>query len=164
MGNHYRTRRTRAKEKMVIKAGPDRTHSRLTSFVPCALCFVLLLGCGNSDLPQTVPVQGRVTFAGGDCPGPGTVHFAPLEASEGFSRRPGRADFDTDGRFTVRSFGDSDGLVPGRYRTRVECWKEAPANGKPGVSYLPDDFETPELVIRSDTRGPIEVTYDVPAA
>ena len=160
MGNHCKARRIRGELRMVSTTPPVKAHSRLTSLVPCALFFVLLVGCGGSNLPQTVPVQGRVTFAGGDCPGPGTVNFAPLEAP----RHPGRADFDTDGQFTVRSFRDSDGLVPGRYRTRVECWKVPPAMGEPGVSYLPDDFETPELVIDSDSRGPIEVAYDVPAS
>ena len=75
---------------------------------------------------------------------------------------PGRGRFDADGAFTVQSFTPGDGLVPGRYRTRIQCWKVPPSADSAGVSYLPPGFQTPELVV--EPNGPVEVSYDVPSA
>ena len=133
-------------------------HYRTVAVILC----VFLGGCGGVERPTTVPVQGQVTFAGGPCPAPGTVFFGPLEVPEGLPRRPGRGRFDTDGAFTVQSFTPGDGLVPGRYRTRLVCWKVPPSPSSAGVSYLPPGYQAPELVV--EPNGPVEVRYDVPSA
>ena len=133
-------------------------HYRIAAVMLC----VLLGGCGGVERPTTVPVQGQVTFAGGPCPAPGTVFFGPLEVADGLPRRPGRGRFDTDGKFTVQSFAPGDGLVPGRYRIRLQCWKVAPSPSSVGVSYLPPGYQAPELVV--EPNGPVEVRYDVPSA
>ena len=123
---------------------------------------LLMGGCRASDLPATVYVEGTVTFADGPCPGPGMIRFLPLSVAPGAPRRPGRASFEADGYFRVTSFRPGDGLVPGTYRVLLECWEVEPAQGRPGVSYLTDDFQHPDLVVEGD-HGPITLDIDVPA-
>jgi hypothetical protein len=117
--------------------------------VSCSLIF--LAGCGGSERPSTVPVSGKITFAGGPPPAEGTVNFMALEAAEGFPKRPGAGKFDADGNLTVRSFTEGDGLVPGKYRVRVECWKVPPSmDGPESVSYVAEDYTVPDLVVPVD--------------
>lgn len=118
-------------------------------------------GCGRGG-PETVSVHGKVTFAGGPCPGPGTIYFAPIEVPEGLPRRPATADFNTDGQFEATSFTPGDGLVPGRYRVTLTCWKEPPKPyGPPAASFTPPGYQPPELAVERGAIGPIEVNYDV---
>jgi len=125
--------------------------------------FPLVSGCGGGRV-ETVPVRGRVTFDGRACPAAGTVAFLPLEPAEGYPMRPATGKFDTDGYFSVTSYRSGDGLVPGRYRVRILCWKEPPEEeGAGGVNYVPDGYQAEELVIEPGADGPVEVAYDVPA-
>ncbi len=132
-------------------------HSRIDALVLCSVVLALV-GCADSNLPVTVPVSGTVTFNGGPCPAAGTIRFAPLAADPGLPRRPGRADFDVDGKYIARSFREDDGLVPGKYRVLIECWKTPPANGQAGSSYIQSGFEPPELSV---TRSGDSVVYDI---
>ena len=131
------------------------------SAVATLLCGMLLSGlpgCGRNDRPTTIRVQGTVTFDGELPEYPGAIYFAPTEVAEGYPRRGGRAIFETDGKFSATSFEEGDGLVPGKYVVRLECWKVPPAMGKPGVSYLPKGFEAPELIVAETERM---VRYDL---
>ncbi len=107
----------------------------------------MVLGCGNSDRPKTIPVTGSVTFDGEPPKYSGALFFAPIEVVEGYPRRGGRAFFETDGKFEATSFDEGDGLIPGTYRVRIESWKEPPSMGKPGVSYVPKGFEAEDCVV-----------------
>ena len=95
-------------------------HPRLAVFL-----LLLLVGCGREG-PERVSIQGRVTYAGGPWPKPGVIYFQPLEAAAGLPMRPATGHFGVDGSFQVTSFDPSDGLVPGKYRVRVECWEVEP--------------------------------------
>ena len=109
-----------------------------------------------------VKVTGRVTYRGGACPGPGTLYFAPQSVADGSGLRPATAEFAEDGRFSVRSFRDNDGLKPGRYRVRMECWQERPRGyDQPGVQVVPPNFQPEDLVVESG-RGAMEVSYNIP--
>jgi hypothetical protein len=100
-------------------------------------------GCGPAR-PQTVPVSGKVTFDGGRVPGPGRLYFTVAEPAEGFPSRPGIAAFSENGQFNVTTFVDGDGLMPGRYRIGIECWKVPPTmEGPPAESYLPVKYQSP---------------------
>lgn len=100
-----------------------------------------LCGCGPSG-PQCVPVSGKVTFNGGKVPGPGFIYFNIDISSGAASSRPGTAEFDADGNYTTKSFVPGDGLLPGKYVLRVDCWKTPPnMDGKPIVSYIPDKYQ-----------------------
>jgi hypothetical protein len=59
--------------------------------------------------------------------------------------RPGIGDFAADGAYEAKTFAPGDGLLPGRYKLRVECWKTPPnMEGKPAVSYLPAKYQNPQ--------------------
>lgn len=125
----------------------------------------LLAGCcGGSDRPPTVPVSGKLTFNGGEWPKPGVINFSAIKVGEGMPNRPASGHFDTDGVFTVTSFDKGDGLVPGTYSVRIDCWKRPPlGDGNPPISYIAKDFK-PEEVVVTRGGGPIELNWDVPAA
>ena len=125
-----------------------------------------LIGCG-SGRPETVYVGGTVTIDGKAPTKPGMIYFAPTEPAEGFPRRPGRATFDTDGRFCATTFVDGDGLIPGHYRVGIDCWQTPPlAEGPPAVSLVPDAYREPgssgmELVVEPGVRS-VTADYNVP--
>jgi hypothetical protein len=131
------------------------------------LCVLLLLlfplGCGG-DRPKTIPVEGKITFGGGPCPAAGYIDFQPIEPAEGYPTRPGSAEFAEDGLYAVTSYEPGDGLVPGRYRVHIECWKELPdeASMSPGVSHVPADYVPDELVVEPTARGRLVQNYDIP--
>jgi hypothetical protein len=118
-------------------------------------------GCDKSLKP--VPVKGVVTFEGKPPPAAGSVYFMPVGPTiQGSVARPGVGDFGTDGRFEVTTIAKGDGLWPGTYRTRVDCWKIAPtAFAPPSESSVPPNYQSPDLVVPTDTAGPIQVEYDV---
>jgi len=125
------------------------------------LAIWLLAGGCQKDV-GLVEVRGTITFSGGPCPAPGMIIFAPLEAASGENLRPASANFSTDGEFAATSFKPGDGLLPGTYRIRIQCWDKPPHDFEPGISYLPEDYEPEHLVIESGTRGPIVLSYDIP--
>ncbi len=128
------------------------------------LLLLALPGCGR-NLPQTVPVSGRVTFAGGPPPAPGIVNFQPLESADGLPLRPGSGRFGADGHFEVTSFDGHRGLVPGRYRVTITCLAGEPApvpGGWEKASYVPADYEPPELLVEPGTRRIADLMYDIP--
>jgi hypothetical protein len=138
---------------------------RMTSWWIVLIGIVSLLsGCGR-NLPELVPVSGRVLFAGIPPHTPGVVHFLPLQAEGNLPLRPGAGRFDTDGRFTVESFNGAKGLIPGRYRVRIECFSREPS-ATPGdyekASYVPADYQPPELLVEKGRISIDDLLYDVP--
>jgi len=130
--------------------------------VYASLALVLLVGCSDGG-PTTVPVYGEVTFNKSAPPAPGAVYFAPVKAAQGLPNRPVVARFGEDGSYVATSYEKGDGLVPGEYRVRVECWKTPPGMGgnASGVNYVGEGFEPPELVVTSEDDE-IEFNLDVP--
>lgn len=121
----------------------------LTAVFAC----VVQSGCG-SNYPDTVPVSGHISLDGGEWPSEGALIFNPIKTAEGSSRRSGTAHFDTAGNFTVKSWDNKEGIVPGTYKIRVECWKVPPtASGPPAVSYVAERFCSP-------AGTPLEVVID----
>lgn len=122
----------------------------------------VLAGC--ADGPRCVPVSGRVTLDGGPVPGPGFVYFNTAATGEGGASRPGTAEFDAEGNYRATTFAAGDGLLPGRYVIRVDCWQTPPnMEGKPVVSFLPTRYQDAarsglELVVPADARP---VRYDI---
>jgi hypothetical protein len=136
---------------------------RFTAIVALALT-IAIAGCGSKQ-PITVPVSGYITFGGGACPAEGTIVFSPVAVEKGLPRRPGTAEFRLDGAFTVTSFREGDGLIPGRYQPIVSCWKGEPRNDDPSsferLNYVPKNYKAEEVnVVQSDNAAVVKL--DVP--
>ena len=143
--------------RQILNPEPRTLNPPFCRLFPVLLVFCLLPGCG-SGRPETVPVTGTISFNGGEMPGPGVLFFTNIEAAPGFPQRPGRAEFEVDGKFSAKTFEPGDGLMPGKYAVKAYCWAEAPDMQSPqGKSYLPEkygDLETGgwELVIEPGSR------------
>lgn len=136
------------------------------------LAFALsVAGCGGNPY-GAVPVSGRVTVAGQKPVAECELFFVPaphgdLDASA-LRPRPTVALSDLDGAFVVSSFKEGDGLLPGTYDVRVECWRSRPQeseDGKPavkGVSLVPPGYAAPQLTVSAGS-GPMRYDIDLPA-
>ena len=160
--------------RMLNNANPSRQPQPMTSPTPPRVHPLILLlavgilpcsGC-QSDVPEMVPVRGRVTLEGGAWPKPGIVDFTPIKVAPGFPLKPGSARFDTDGAFVVKT-GEYEGLIPGDYRIAVVCWEKPPRDDTPGKSYIPHKFSQPALSgltlkIEPGQSGPVIWNHDFP--
>jgi hypothetical protein len=109
-------------------------------------------------------VSGKVTLDGEKVPGPGYIYFTiDSTGKEGISR-PGTAEFDAEGNYKVTSFEPGDGLMPGKYLLRVDCWKTPPnMDGKPVVSFIPQKYQDAaqsglELNVEPNSKP---ITFDI---
>jgi hypothetical protein len=137
---------------------------------PLGLLFLLLCsGCGPAG-PEIVPVKGTITFGGGPWPETGEVRLLPIEAAPGEPLIPTMVTLAKDGSFTAESTVGA-GLVPGKYRVAVECWKLPPDDSRAespfGVSYVGNKWRDPatsglEFEVKSGDPGPVEVKFDIP--
>jgi hypothetical protein len=134
---------------------------------PGLLCAILLVtigaaGCGGRGV-TLVNIDGQITFGGTAPPKEGKIIFSPVEqTTPGAVSRPGNADFDATGSFRVTTFSPDDGLIPGKYRATVLCFRETPTlENQRDVSYVPTGF-SPELTIPGDVSS-FEIRLDVPA-
>ena len=139
-----------------LRSCPRRS---IVTFVVTVVVATCSAGCGP-ERPKTIPVRGTISFDGAPPPAPGAIYFAPIEVAEGYARRPGRARFDTDGLYRATSFEDGDGLVPGKYLVRVECWQTVPGPQGPGVSYVDPQFSPENLVVEVE-QDRIELDVNV---
>ncbi len=132
-----------------------------------AVCCVALAACGRQS--PTVPAHGVITLAGGPWPAEGVLVFepAPAPASDGAPRLPGTAAFDTEGRFSAKTSAGDEGLFPGRYVIRVECWASEPTMYEPeGKSHVPLKYRNSatsglEAVVPPGART-VALKFDVP--
>ena len=90
-----------------------KSYSRVTPLV----CFTLLfctVGCGGSDRPGTSPVTGTVTVSGSPVSG-ASVTFYPLDDGN----RTAFAVTNDQGEFSLTTFDDGDGAIPGQYKVAI---------------------------------------------
>lgn len=136
-----------------------------------AAAAVIQAGCGGNPY-GAVPVSGSVTFAGQRPPAECEIYFLPSAGSSAGTNalppRPGRGLVNRDGVFTVSSFQEGDGLLPGTYDVRLECWRTPPqvSHDTPdiikGVSFVPVAFTPPPLTVQPG-QAAIRYDLDVPA-
>jgi hypothetical protein len=129
--------------------------------VVVGLFLPLVSGCGNS-WPPLKQVRGTITFEGAAPPKPGKITLAPIEVPDGMPRRPASGDFDANGSFTLTTFAEGDGIIPGRYSANILCWRETPTLAtRHSANYVPPSFQ-PEIVIEVEGEEPVDVQIDVP--
>ena len=133
--------------------------------------LVLSLGCGNPK--GLVPVEGRVTFNGKQPPANGYVTFVPREMSVKPQRdkekaMPGQALFGADGKCRAGTFTPGDGLRPGTYEVRIDCFADAGEKSSADESHnalvrslVPSGFMPPDVVVPPSGGRPVRFDIDV---
>jgi hypothetical protein len=140
------------------------------SSVGAIALVAVAVGCSSRPY-GTVPVRGRVTFSGKQPPARCEVYFVPVETEQetevSFAPRPAVGYADATGAFEVTSFRPGDGLLPGTYEVRIECWRATPqtehgvASGRPATSFVPAGFQPPRLVVPAEGRSSVRYDIDV---
>jgi hypothetical protein len=104
------------------------------------------VGCGSSDRPKTIPINGSVTIDGRPPGETGKMFFTPTRAAEGYSLRPASGSFNAEGHYRVMSWAPDDGLVPGHYT----------------VSVLPNDLGKTSVPTRYHQSSTSGLEVDIP--
>lgn len=128
----------------------------------CCAASVLLFCAGCEQGIPVKRVRGTVTFNGQPPPKPGKIFFAAVSGAEGLPSRPAAGDFETDGRFSLTTFEEGDGVIPGTYRVNILCYREPPTlETRLSANYVPPTFH-PEIVVATSDPEPLEINIDVP--
>jgi hypothetical protein len=78
--------------------------------------LIVAAGCGEGPI-KTVPVYGTVTFADREAPSKCDLVFQPLKVDG--PKRPSYTERQADGRYQVKAFQNSKGLIPGTYHVQL---------------------------------------------
>jgi hypothetical protein len=130
-------------------------------FFFASLCALLALSCGkNSDVPDNVPVSGKVTVDG-DPVTAGQVSYIPYDKEQktgGMSA----GQIDSSGGYVIYTAGNS-GAPPGRYKVTVTPSMVPSGDMKmPSIPFNPkysDASKTPLII--NVTAGAAAGTYDL---
>ena len=118
----------------------SRTGSRRHISLAIALAWVATSGCGGGDEGRepTVRVSGTLTVDGKPV-SKGTVHFVPEKGSPA-------TGIVQDGKFTLTTYADGDGVIPGKNRVSVEVVEEVPTKDgdTTAKSLIPAKFARPD--------------------
>jgi hypothetical protein len=123
----------------------------LISALALLVVVVAVPGCGGSDpyAVKTVSAAGTVTYKGKPVP-KGTILFEPMDDKG----RPASGTIE-DGKFTLSTYREGDGAVPGKHKVAVVATEEKKArDGDTTVKYI-----IPESYASAETSG---VTAEVP--
>lgn len=108
-----------------------------------ALFLALAAGCGSGN---TSPVRGKVVFKDGTPLTSGQVVFKPVDEKVQVSAR---GDIEKDGSFTLGTYKDGDGAVPGKYLALINPpprpKKREKAIGRPIIDPRFTNYETSGL-------------------
>jgi hypothetical protein len=105
-------------------------------------------GCGSKrELPETVPIQGKVTYGGHPVP-KGTITFQPD------SGQTATGEIQPDGTYRLGTFAEKDGAVPGHHKVMIIA-NDADPTKMPGSSpgYKPPKDLVPKKYAQLDTSG-----------
>jgi len=112
---------------------------RLSGLAAGLALILAVAGCsGDPDMVAAVPASGTVTFKGKPLE-TGTVQFVPTK---------GRGAVGTikDGKFTLTTYKENDGAVPGQHTVTVAAYKEVKVKGETEpqqVLIVPEKFANP---------------------
>jgi hypothetical protein len=106
--------------------------------------MMIAAGCGDSEHPGPLPsvtaypVKGQVLLADGQPLTEGTVVFVPVKPGE----RTATGKIESDGTFSLTTYGSGDGAPEGEYKVRIESEKTAPSRKKGVQRYaVPPKYE-----------------------
>jgi len=120
------------------------------------MAALTVAGCQSSD---TVPVRGKITYAGRPVDR-GRITFEPIKlADEAAPRRPSIAPIRADGTFEMTTFASGDGVQPGEYKVIIWSVENEPGDNDWGQIGKTFDvgWLVPEKYARSKTT-PLTVT------
>jgi hypothetical protein len=90
----------------------DPVALRVARLAPWPLVLLLLAGCG-SGRPETVPISGKITYAGKPVT-QGKIVFYPEHG------RPATGEIGPDGSYSLTTFDQGDGAVLGKHRVTIK--------------------------------------------
>ena len=124
----------------------------LQILMAAAACFVA--GCG-SDNVTVFPAHGTVSYLGSPMKGGGSISLVPTGGQKG--KAPGGV-INEDGTFTLATYGENDGAMPGEYRVVIM----QSVYGEPAAT---QDGEEPssEPVVNVPEEARIPLIYADPA-
>ena len=105
-----------------------------------AVFLALAAGCQDSNLPETAPVSGVVTFRGKPLADAEVVFFPEGDARSASGRT------DASGRYKLMTFSIDDGAIPGKYRITVVARGPARATARGEGSGMPGEMSLGELI------------------
>ncbi len=121
------------------------TNSKMC-IVPLLLAFVAVIGCGGGgdDLPDVVPVSGKVTLNGEPLKGAAVTFIG--------SGRPCYGATSDDGTYTIKDLNGREGCPVGKYKVIISKYTmpdgsplgEDPEAGAQGVERLPPKYSSDE--------------------
>lgn len=89
-----------------------------TTLKSASLLLLIALACtGCSNGNKTVyPVMGKITLNGKPMEGGGSIAFVPVEGQDG---KTAGGVIDDEGNYTLSTYGDGDGSIPGKFRVVI---------------------------------------------
>jgi hypothetical protein len=110
--------------------------------VAAPLIFIAVGGCGGApapDRPKTVPVQGTITLKGQPLADASVTFMLPDNSGSAVGRT------DAAGHYSLTTFEQGDGAIPGEYGVQVVKYEEPPQEVKDGEtpplkSLIPDKY------------------------
>jgi hypothetical protein len=118
-------------------------RSRLSVLGATALMTIAVVGCGSGDPDaiKAVPAAGTVTYKGKPIE-TGTIGFIPAKG------RPASGQI-TNGQFTMMTYTDGDGAIPGHHAVTVNATKQVTGSGRAGdegrtISLVPESYASPD--------------------
>jgi len=113
-------------------------------------------GCQRSpSMPAVVPVKGKVLLPGGEPLRGGRLNFIPKNPS-GLGGIEPFADIGQDGTFTVTTYQENDGAIPGAYVVTISPVDYKAKGGNPVK--LPNAGQIPKKYLEEATS---DLTADV---
>jgi hypothetical protein len=79
------------------------------------LILLTCAGCGSDQL-RVYPVSGTISFDGKPMQGGGAIAFIPTEGQNG---KTAGGVIDDDGNYTLSTYAEGDGSIPGKFRVIV---------------------------------------------
>jgi len=128
---------------IVVDAG-----AHLRQVCATALLIGPILGCGETvEYPKTIPVSGKVTHKGQPVP-KGTITFQPDQGQAAVG------EIQPDGAYTLTTFNQGDGALPGHHRVFVIANTADPTK-MPGSSpgWKPPKDLVPKKYNKVETSG-----------